>query len=198
MGSESNSDNTTQSVIPHTIVADLDAPRLEGISTTHFSNFHRKREISERKIKERNKEPNTNRPLISYKASIERSFLQMMITARWITAETEENITEEELVEEVNTRSRRVFDETQIRNVELAVRNVKTNSKVLEAEDRVWNLYADYTEALEDSRLLHIPNTHPHIAIRHVSDRIQRISLKDRMKDIARIRKKEKFEEKDF
>lgn len=185
-------------IVPQTIVANLDAPRLEGISTTHFVSFQRARQVYEQKVDEKNKEPGTSITKISYKSSIERKYLTMMITAQWIEATKIEDITEEGLKKVVEERSKRKVDETQLRNIDCCISKVKMNMKTAEAEDRVWNLYADYAEALEQAGYSGLTESHPHISIRHIFQRIQPVSLKNRMKDIARVRKKEKFDENDF
>lgn len=121
----------------------------------------------------------------------------MMITAQWLTATDKNSITDQELEKVVKATAEKV-DETQINNIDKAITGVKTNGKTIDVEDRVWNLYADYIEALEDAGFIDLPNSHPHIAIRHIYNRIEPMEIKTRMKCIARVRKDKKFDEKDF
>lgn len=90
------------------------------------------------------------------------------------------------------------MDETQLRNIDEAIVNVKMDTNTHEAEDRVWNLYANFIEALENGGYNGRNDTHTHIYIKHIVNRIQNASLKYRMKDIERIRKADKLEGKDF
>lgn len=180
-----------------TIVTNLEAPRLEGISVSDFNKFLRLRRLYEKKIKEKSREPVVSVTAVSYKASIDYKYLEMMIAAEWIKADTSEKITEQQLQDCVEERATRTVDETQIDNIQSAIKNVKM-STTGDAEDRVWTLYAKYIEVLESFGFKDLHKTHPHIAIKHIYNKIQPIQLKRRMKNIAQVKKSEKFDDANF
>ena len=67
-----------------------------------------------------------------------------------------------------------------------------------DAEDRFWKIYAKYIEVLEKAGFKELHETDPHISIKHIYNRIQPPQLKRRIKNIAQVKKWEKFDEKDF
>lgn len=70
--------------------------------------------------------------------------MMMMRTVRWLTATKIEEISEADIKKMAEERSKKKGDETQLKNIDGCISKVKMNMKTAEAEDRVWNLYADY------------------------------------------------------
>lgn len=91
--------------ITQTIVATLEATMLEGIWTRHFANFLRLPKIYEQKLEEKMKEPNVSVSMTYYKASIERKYLMMMMKVRWVQAIDIAEISEEDIVAVVKSRT---------------------------------------------------------------------------------------------
>lgn len=67
-------------IVRQTIVKTVEAPRLEGISTADFVKFKCDREVYERRMVEKNSDPNIMVPLTSYKNSTESDILEIL---RW-------------------------------------------------------------------------------------------------------------------
>lgn len=192
-----NQSKSTDGVVSQTIVTNLEAPRLNGISVIHFNKFLRLRKLYEKKVEEKNREPGVAVTATSYKASIDSKYLEMMVAAKWIDADSTDDISEAQLKKCVNDRATRTVDETQIDTIQSVIKDIKM-STTGDAEDRVWTLYAIYIEVLENAGFKDLHKTHPHISIKHIYRRIQPAQLKKRMRDIGQMKKSEKFDEKDF
>ena len=184
--------------VRQTIVTNLEAPRLEGVSTKDFTTFLRRRELYEKQIHEKNNEPGVNVTPTSYKACIDDSHLKIFLTAKWVEAETLEAITEEMLKECVKARSSHEPQGYELGKIDNIVRDVKMNMKMDDAEDRVWTLHHTYITVLEAAGMTDLPEKKPHIAIGHILKRVEPKLLRRRMKDILIWRKDEGFEKKDF
>lgn len=96
----------------------------------------------------------------------------MMLTAALVNGSDIKAIKEEDLVTMVAQRASKTVDETQIRNMDRSISKLRMNLKTEDAEERVWNLWADYVEALKDAGFMEFPKSHLHIAIRHLFNRI--------------------------
>ena len=95
---DKNASNTIASnTVKQTIVANIEAPRLKGVATADFVEFMRERKIYELAIQEKNKDPSTSITPISYKASVERNHLRVFISHKWLSANSVEEVTEENL-----------------------------------------------------------------------------------------------------
>lgn len=186
------------STVKQTIVTNLEAPRLKGVSTKEFNQFFRLRELYEKQIAERNREPGLNLTATSYRASIDDSDLRIFLTAGWVEATDISSITEEQLRECVKKRSVREVGGEQLHIVEEAVKDVKMNLSIAEAEDRVWTLHRKYLQTLEGAGFSDLPKTKPHIAIAHILKRVKPNTLRVRMKNIVLWRKDDNFDKKDF
>jgi len=199
MASPSKPQNMSgESTVKQTIVTNLEAPRLKGVSTKDFNQFFRLREIYEKQIQERNREPGLNLNPTSYRASIDDSDLRIFLTAGWVEAADISSITEDDLKEGVKKRSIRTVGGEQLHIVEETVKGVKMDLNIPEAEDRVWTLHRKYLRVLQSAGFSDLPTTKPHIAIGHILKRVKPQTLRKRMKDIVLWRKDDKFDKKDF
>ncbi len=86
-----------ESSVKQTIVESLEAPRLSNIDTEHFVKFLQLREIYENKVTEKRKEIGPEVPMTSYRTSIDKSVLELMVMAQWISANNVNGITEDQL-----------------------------------------------------------------------------------------------------
>lgn len=57
--------------------------------------------------------------------------------------------------------------------------------RIAEAEDRVWFLHRDHLEAPQNAGFVNLPDSIPHIVMRHVIERLKSYYLKPRMSDIV-------------
>lgn len=188
----------TTGSVKQTIVAHVEAPRLNGVSVKDFSKFQRLRELYEKQVAEKNREPGVSITPTSLKASIDDADLRIFVTAKWVTAEDISSITEEQLRECITKKCTRDIGGEQLHLIEDAVKNVSMKMDIDESEDRVWTLHRDYTSALENTGFSDIPQSKPHIAISHILKRVKPKALKSRIKNIVLWRKDIQFDRKDF
>lgn len=184
--------------VKQTIVANIEAPRLRGVSTKHFTQFYRLRQLYEKQIEEKNKEPGTSVNAVSYRASIDDADLKIFVAAKWIDVDDISKITEDQLKECVKSRSVKTLDGSQLWLVDKAVQHVRMDMSLSEAEDRVWSFHSYYLQVLENAGYANLPSEKPHISIAHILKRLQPAKLYSRMKDIIEWRKVEQFDRKDF
>lgn len=184
--------------IRQTIISTIEAPRLRGVSTKHFIDFKKRRELYEKQIEEKNKDSATSIPLVSYKSSVENADLRLFIAARWVPVDTIEQITELHIRQCIQDRGHRLLDGEHLHLITEAIRPLAMKLNIVEAEDRVWTFHRDYLYLLEAAGYEQLPIAKPHIAIGHIMKRIRPASLSNRMKSVAKWRKDEGFEKKDF
>lgn len=185
----SGSSQAGPSTVRQTIVANLEAPKLKGISTKNFITFLRLREAYERDVDEKNKEPGVQLTPTSYKASVDRTQLKTFITAGWVKADKLEDITEEQIKECIKKRAVREASGAELSRIEAAISNVRINMKITEPEDRIWNLALHYETVLENAGYTDLPEKKPTTAITHILKRIKPNALKKRMYDIVKFEK---------
>lgn len=186
------------SSVRQTIVTNLEAPRLQGISTKHFTNFQKKRDLYKKKVAEKNRDPEISIIPTSFRASLNDSYLRIFLTAHWIQAETIDEITEQQLQDCIKERASFSPEGYDLCRIDRIVSKVKMDLNIAEAEDRVWSLHHHYLTVLEAAGMPDLPTQKPHISIKHMIKRIQPVQLRQRMKDIVEWRKDEGFGKKDF
>eukprot|EP00737_Agarophyton_chilense_P000949 gb/GEZJ01001057.1/.p1 GENE.gb/GEZJ01001057.1/~~gb/GEZJ01001057.1/.p1 ORF type:complete len:583 (-),score=92.79 gb/GEZJ01001057.1/:1849-3597(-) len=191
----STSNSTT---VRQTIISNLEAPRLQGVATKHFTYFLKLRELYEKQISEKNRELGLTITPTSFKASIDDSLLKIFITAEWISATAVSEITEDELTKCIKERASFKPEGNDLFRIENIIRNVKMDMSLKEAEGRVWTLQYPYVTVLEAAGMQDLPEQKPHIAIKHILKRVKPPRLRTRMKNIVEWRKDEGFEKKDF
>lgn len=152
----------------------------------------------EKQVGEKNREPGVKITATSYRASIDDSYLRMFLTAHWIQADSIKDITENQLKECVKARASYEPKDHELRRIDRVVKGVKMDLSLKEGDDRVWSLHDHYISVLEAAGMPDLPDKKPHIAIKHITNRIKPGLLKRRMKDIVLWRKDEQFDKKDF
>lgn len=170
-------------------MANLEAPKLKCVSTKHFSTFVRLRDTYERDVEENNKEPGVNITPTSYKASVDRAHLKIFITAGWVTSTEVDKVTEDEIKDCIKKRAVREASGAELTRIESAISKVKMNMKILEPEDRIWNLQLHYEHVLEGAGYADLPEKKPQTAIGHILKRIRPQVLKNRMYNIVKFEK---------
>ena len=187
-----------ESTVRQTIVASLEAPRLKGTTTKHFNLFTRERDLYEKKLAEKNREPGVNVPATTFKASIEDNMLRLFLAFGWIDQNDIADVTEDELKECIRTRASRVPKDNELGRVDAAVTGVKMDNKIPLIEDRVLNLVHVYLETLDAAGFQNLTEEKPHVAIRHIMKRLQPTSLYRRMRDVCEWKKNEQFDKVNF
>ena len=185
-------------VVRQTVVPFLEAPRLRGITTKDFVRFKKKREIYEVRLSEKNRVENSNTPATSYKASIDKLLLKNFLIAKWVDAASVEDISEESLKKCVEERAKRADEDTSLHAVNKVVGNVYMDVTIKNSEDRIWDLMNRYTASLENAGIFDLPETRPHVAIKHILKRVQPKVLKTRMKEEMKWQKSDGKLKNDF
>ena len=170
-------------VVRQAVVPFLEAPCLKGITTKDFVRFKKKRELYEDKLAEKNRVENTDTPATSYKASIDKLLLKNFLIARWILADSVDDITEEALRKCVDDRAKIADEDTSLRSVNKVVNDVRMNMSLKNTEDRIWDLMNRYTATLENAGIYDLPESRPHVAIKHILERVKPFDLRKRMKE---------------
>lgn len=186
------------STVKQTIVAHLEAPRLQGTTTKDFTKFVRERELYEKQVAEKNLSPDVSINAVTYKASIDDSILRMFMTFGWIPADTVDEISEQSLKDCIQKRANREPKDHELGRVDTIVSNVHMNTSISLLEDRVYDLVQKYLQVLEGAGLKELPKQKPHISIKHILKRIKPKSLYKCMIDIIEWRKNEQFDRKNF
>lgn len=190
--------SSTAGTVRQTIVTNLEAPRLQGVATKHFTAFLKKRELYEKQVEEKNREPGVKITATSYRASIDDSYLRIFLTAEWIKAESLDKITEEQIKDCIKKKAFYKPEEYELDRIDHLVRKVKMDMALKDAEDRVWSLHHHYLEVLEAAGMADLPTQKPHIAIKHILKRIKPYQFRQRMRSILQWRKDGDFGKKDF
>lgn len=195
-GTGSNYPNTN--TMKQTIVAHLEAPRLKGTTTKDMNAFLRARELYEKQIEEKNGLPGVDVSAVTYRASIDDSFLRMFVTFGWVTVSNIAEIPEDEVKSCIKTRASRKPKDHELGRVENVVSCVKMDQKMPLLEDRVCHLIQHYLQVLENAGMQSLPVEKPHLAIKHIMKRLKPLMLYQVMRDICEWRKDEHFHKKDF
>ena len=196
--SKDGSDKQGGGTVHQTILTNVEPPQLEGVSTKHFVTFMRKRDLYEKQVSEKNREPGTSVTPMSLRACIDDSYLRMFLVPKWIEADSIAKITEQQLRDCVRKRACFEAEGADLARIDRIVSHVKMDMSLPEAEDRVWTLHCKYTKALEEAGIADLPDKRPHICIAHIMRRVKPRRLKEKMKQIIRWRKIEHFDRKDF
>lgn len=188
----------SHATVKQTIVTNLEAPRLNGVSTKHFTKFLMERELYEKQVSEKNKEPGVDITPASYRASIIDEDLEIFVTARWVSSETVSSVTEEELRKCIRDRAVRETNADQLWKIDQVVKKVAMNTSLPEAEDRIWTLHRQYLTVLRSAGYTDLTEKKPHIAVGHILKRVKPYELRQRMRDIIKWRKDDQFGKRDF
>ena len=79
-------ERSSAKTVKQTIVEKIEAALLTDIETTDFVTFREKREIYERLVEDKNKDSNVQIPLSTYRNSISKPILAMLVLANWVAA----------------------------------------------------------------------------------------------------------------
>lgn len=167
-----NSEHATET-IRQTIVATLEAPCLKGTTKKNFNIFPRERELYEKMVTEKNGDPGVSVTATTYKASIGDNIICLFITFGWIDVSTISDISEEQLKACVRTRATQTPKENELGRVEATVQHVEMDNRLPLIEDRVFHIVHMYLETLEVAGFENLPESKPHVAIRHIMKRLQ-------------------------
>ena len=182
--------------IRQTIIHTLEAPMLQGISLQHFVDFKRKRDLYELRVEEKNREDGVQITPTSNRSSMDTILLRTLWRAKYIFADSVEDITEKDIRKCVEEKS--VIKEVILSTVGKAIKNVKMKMNLVPAESRIWTLVYDYEQALEREVYADLPTTRPHMAVRHMTDRLKPDKLKEKILNEIELRKNEGFHRKNF
>lgn len=189
---------TTGNTVKQTILTNIEAPRLKGISTKDFIAFKRDRELYEKQVNEKNKDPNNKIPLTSVLASIDKRFLKTFIAAQWISVDSIDKITDALVTNCIESRTSREIDVGNLHQINEAVKHVSMNMSITDADDRIWTMHSDYMAALEDAGFGQLPDTKPSVAIKHFFEKLRPNPLKQEIQNYIEFNKAEKIDQKDF
>lgn len=89
---------TNINTFKETIIRCIEAPRLKGISTRHFIEFKRLRDLYEKRLKEKEWKLKEKKKVTSYRASIEDEDLRSFIAAGWVECSSLEELTESQII----------------------------------------------------------------------------------------------------
>ena len=185
-------------VVKQTTLVGLEAPRLKGMSMEEMIAFIRRREEYEAVVREKNNEPGVQIQLTSYRNSVDPRVLRMMYRAKWITAQSLDSITDEDIKQCISSRSTRSLDNLNAKEIDTIVKNVTMKMDTVDPTSRVWTLALDYEKALEDAGYKDLLERCPHIAIEHMVRFAQPPVLKSVLRDLIRLRRNEGIHKKDF
>lgn len=152
------------------------------------------RELFEKEIEGKNKEPGTNICPTPYKACREDTDLQILFAIGWVPVQAIQEITKEHLIKSVKSRCLKTKSGENLFTIDAAVSKVEMKMKILEAGDGVWSLHRDYIKELRNSRCGGCTMSKPHIAIKHIMERLKPQQQKTRIRDIIRWRKINHFD----
>lgn len=128
--------------VKQTIITNVEAPRLRGVSVKHFIEFCKLQELPEKQILEKSIQTDSEITAPSIKASVEDADLETFIAAGWIRANNIEGITEEQLILCIKQKCLRQENGEKLYLLDEAVKNVAIKMHILEARDR----YGHYIE----------------------------------------------------
>ena len=171
--------------IRQTIVTNLEAPRLTGVSTKEFVKFKKARELYEQQVEEKNREPGVSIVATSYKASIESALLRIMIAAEWVPVKSIDEITEEHLISCVEAQAVYKPSNYEAERIDDIVADIKMDTSVKDSSSRVWTFYQRYLTRLENHGIGDLPDANPQVVIKQLLNKVEPEELRLRMKAIA-------------
>lgn len=135
--------------IRQTIAFSIQAPGFQAVSIKRVVNFKIHHEFYKKHIKRKNRELNSNVHIVSYKASIVDADLHLFIGAGWIEASSIENITEEKIVQVVESQEHRLSDGEHLCLLNYSFKPLHLKMNIFDAIDQVWTFNEDSLTLLE-------------------------------------------------
>ena len=159
--------------IRQTIVTNLEAPRLTGVSKKEFVKFKKAREHYEQQVDEKNREPGVSIVATSYKASIESALLRIMIAAEWVSVKSIDEITEEHLISCVEAQAVYKPSNYEAERIDDIVSDIKMDTSVKNFCSRVWTFYQRYLTRLENHGMGDLSDEKPHVVIKQLLNKVE-------------------------
>jgi len=155
--------------VRQTIVETIEAPRLDGIAISDFVRFKEDRLIYERRIEEKNLEPNFQVQLTTYKDSIESTLLELFALGDWVPVDTVAEITEQHLKDCIAAHAVVDPEEYDLGLIEESLKHLKLERADNEhtLQSRVWELVHEYTKIVRNCGYEAFTDNHPRLAIKH-------------------------------
>lgn len=157
--------------------------------------FRQDREVYERRISEKNADPNVQVPLTTYKDSIDVAVLQVFAIGNWVPVDTVSEMTEEHLRSCIQSHAVVAPKDYDLALLEEELKSVKmdlpSSDKPLKA--CVWEFVLKYTQLLNSLEYEKFIKEHPKLAVEHVLTRLSSDHLKKRMLITAKLLKEEDF-----
>ena len=125
---------------------------------------------------------------------MDKLLLRTQWRAKYIVAVSVKDVTDKDSRKCVEENS--VVKEVILSTVGRAIKNVKMKISLVLAESRIWTLVYDYEQALERRGYADQPTTRPHIAVKHMTDRLKPDKLKEKILNKIELRKNEGFHRK--
>ena len=147
-------------------------------------------------MKKKNREDGVQITPTSYRNSMDKILLRTLWRAKYIFADSVEDITDKDIRKCVEEKS--VVKEVILSTVGKAIKDVKMKMNLVPAESRIWTLVYDYEQALERGGYADLPSTRPQIAVKHMTDRLKPEKLKEKILNQIELRKNEGFHRKKF
>lgn len=183
---------------PQTILTNISAPRLCGVSISEFVTYKEKRRLYEKQIAEHNLRPGIRVTPLSYRATIDDELLEIFIEANWITGvEKVSELTDAQIETCVATKSQYRASAKDLDRLDTVLSEVKIDTTLAEAEDRIWSMYKLYKTVLRRAGMADLVERKPHICIRHLMHRVVPNELKVKLRRIIAWEKDENFDKKD-
>lgn len=175
----------------------MEAPRLAAISTADFVSFKHGREVYERRVAEKNADPNVQIQLTTYKDSITPAILEILALGDWVPVDTVELITENNLKDCVLKHTNVDPDDYHFGKLKDELKYVKLGRADNEnnLESQVRRLILEYTKILQKCGYEEFAERHPKIAVEHVLKRISHPFMRNRMLMTAGMKEGEGFRE---
>ena len=177
----------TNSTVKQTIVESFEAPRLQGIDIKDFVSFKEKREIYDRKVKEKCTEQKIKIIPTSYRNSIDKSLLETFVIAKWVPETTVDSITEDSLKKCIDNRSTVDSDKYELALIEKQLSSLHLDTSVRTLENRIWKLCVPYKKILKELGYIEFIDKKPNLAVTHIMSRITYGPLKRRVNTIYRL-----------
>ena len=187
-----------RSTVKQTIVETIEAPRLENFEVPELVIFKEKRLVYERRVAQKNEDRSVNIPLTTYRDSVSENVLRMFVTAKWIQADSVQEMTEEQLRDCIEQRGRVHESEYNLANVERKLAKVALGrpKKGVTLETQVWRLCMKYYDTLKACGYDNFIEYKPKIAVSHIYKRLSHTHVMNKVRMALRLRR-DKFE-KDF
>ena len=177
------------------ILESVEAPRLKGIGTEEFVQYKQRREVYERRIKEKNEESGVSVRVTTYRNSISKPVLDMFVTAQWVPVETTEEITEEQLRACVEERAHVNPAEYDLGQIERDLKQVRMGhgAKHMSLEMQVLKLGLHYATTLDNLGYSAFIQKQPQLAVGQVLKRVTHEQLRNRLLLTIKLRKEDGF-----